>query len=112
MIQSRWHGEEVSICMVSSMAETLKEMEGWEPELVILDYDDANINRVEFLNHFVSGSKPLQVILVSLQASGAVVVFDRKSFTPAQAEDWLTLGPDKKKHNPHAPHQKRGGLKA
>jgi cytochrome c oxidase subunit 2 len=37
----------------------------------------------------------MQVMLVSLQASGAVVVYDRKSFTPDEMENWLnpTLKP-------------------
>lgn len=75
--------------LVSSMADTLQALENWLPDLVILDYDDRSLNRAEFLNHFVAGETPMQVMLVSLQASGDVVVYDRRTLTTAQAEDWL-----------------------
>jgi cytochrome c oxidase subunit 2 len=65
-------------------------MEAWQPNLVIVDYDDKSISRAEFLHQFVTGNLPMQVMLVSLQASGAVVVYDRRTLTPAQAQDWLS----------------------
>jgi cytochrome c oxidase subunit 2 len=84
-------GPGLDIFSVFSMVDTLKRLETWHPDLVIVDYDDQTINRAEFLNHFVNGDWPMQVMLVSLKASGAVVVYDRKTLTPAQAEDWLGL---------------------
>jgi cytochrome c oxidase subunit 2 len=69
----------------------LSRLESWNPDLVIVDYDDRTIHREEFLTHFIVGDRPMQVMLVSLQASGEVVVYDRRTMTPAQAEDWLTL---------------------
>jgi cytochrome c oxidase subunit 2 len=73
------------------MSETIYNLENWRPELVVVDYDDHTINRAEFLNHFVSDEWPMQVVLVSLQANGRVVVYDRRTLTPDQAEDWLNL---------------------
>jgi len=70
---------------------TLARLESWQPDLVIVDHDDQTIQRGEFLSHFITGDRPMQVMLVSLQASGAVVVYDRRSLSPAQAEDWLNL---------------------
>lgn len=84
-------GDETNIHTASSMAETLSQLEEWHPDLVIVDYDDHTINRIEFLTHFVETDLPMRVMLVSLQASGAVVVYDRRTLSAAQAEDWLTL---------------------
>jgi cytochrome c oxidase subunit II len=89
LIRQRATGDPIEIRMVSSMSDTLQTLERWQPELVIVDYDDRTIDRHEFLNYFVSGDQPMQVMLVSLQASGAVVVYDRKTLTPEEVEDWL-----------------------
>jgi cytochrome c oxidase subunit II len=93
IILRRWGVLETEIRLVATTVEMLAEMEGWQPVLVIVDYDDKTISRAEFLQKFVSGDQPMQVMLVSLQASGAVVVYDRRTLTPAQAEDWLSLAP-------------------
>lgn len=79
------------IHLVKSMTEIQVEMESWLPEIVIVDSDDQNISQSEFLMNFVSGSAPMQVLLVSLQDSGAYVVYDRKILTFAEVEHWLGL---------------------
>jgi len=86
-----WGKESVDFTLASSMEETLSILESWTPDLVFVDYDDRTIHREEFLSHFITGDRPMQVVLVSLQASGEVVVYDRRSLTPAQASDWLNL---------------------
>jgi cytochrome c oxidase subunit II len=73
------------------MEEAVAVLEDWQPNLVIVDYDDRTIHRAAFLSHFIAGDRPMQVMLVSLRASGEVVVYDRRTLTPAQAEDWLDL---------------------
>jgi cytochrome c oxidase subunit 2 len=76
----------------STMESALVDLEAHMPDLVIVDYDDKTINRDEFLNRFVTGktgNAPMQVMLVSLQESGQVVVYDRRTLTSAQAENWL-----------------------
>lgn len=87
----RWGSNAVELSLAISMGETLSRLDEWEPDMVIVDYDDRTIHREEFLSHFIYGDRPMQVVLVSLQASGEVVVYDRRTMTPAQAEDWLTL---------------------
>jgi cytochrome c oxidase subunit II len=87
----RWGKDAVELRLANSMGETLSRLESWNPDLVIVDYDDRTIHREEFLSHFIAGDRPMQVMLVSLQASGEVVVYDRRTLTPAQAEDWLNL---------------------
>jgi cytochrome c oxidase subunit II len=89
LIQQRSTDNPAEIRIISSMSDTLQVVENWQPNLVIVDYDDRTIDRYEFLNYFVSGDQPMQVMLVSLQASGAVVVYDRKTLTPEEMEDWL-----------------------
>lgn len=85
----RWSGKASIIGTPASMTDALSALETYEPDLVIVDYDDKTINRDEFLNRFVTGKTPMQVMLVSLQESGQVVVYDRRTLTPAQAENWL-----------------------
>jgi len=87
----KWGSKAVQIRLAISMTETIYNLENWRPDLVVVDYDDKTINRAEFLNHFVSDEWPMQVVLVSLQANGRVVVYDRRTLTPDQAENWLNL---------------------
>jgi cytochrome c oxidase subunit II len=87
----KWGSKAIQIRLATSMAETIYNFENWRPDLVVVDYDDHTINRAEFLNHFVSDERPMQVVLVSLQANGRVVVYDRRTLTPDQAENWLDL---------------------
>lgn len=87
----RWGKEQAEFHLSANTADALTHLESWQPDLVIVDYDDQTIHREEFLGHFVAGNRSMQVMLVSLQDSGTVVVYDRRSLTQAQAEDWLNL---------------------
>jgi surfeit locus 1 family protein len=89
LLTERWTAPAPEMRLVGNMVETRSALKDWQPDLVVVDYDDQAINRVEFLNDFVSSDTPMQVMLVSLQASGEVVVYDRHTLTPAQAEDWF-----------------------
>ena len=95
MVADRWERRGAQIRIANSMDEAVSVLESWVPDLVIVDYDDVgrpgSIQRPAFLSHFISGERPMQVMLVSLSESGEVVVYDRRSLTPAQAEDWLDL---------------------
>ncbi len=71
------------------MEQTLAALDELQPDLVIVDFDDRTINREDFLSHFVTDERPMQVVLISLQSTGAVVVYDRRKLTPSQAENWL-----------------------
>lgn len=89
LFRERWKDHAEVVGVTTHMDGALEMMEKHKPDLVILDYDDRNLNREEFLAHFVSGSQPLQLMLVSLKESGAVVVYDRRTLSFAQLEDWL-----------------------
>jgi cytochrome c oxidase subunit II len=95
MVAQHWEGRGVEIRLAGSTQDALAALEIWLPDLVIVDYDEVShpgaIQREAFLNHFIAGDRPMQVMLVSLSASGEVVVYDRRTLTPAQAEDWLDL---------------------
>ena len=90
LIQRQDSAVDAQIRLVSTTEELLREMESWQPDLVFVDYDDKSISRVDFLQKFVDSDYPAQVMLISLQAGG-VVVYDRRTMTPAQAGDWLNL---------------------
>ena len=83
--------DQIEIRHVKSMEETVLGLEQWKPDVVVVDYDDHTISRSEFLHHFVRGELPMRVMLVSLKASGAVVVYNRQTLSTDQAEDWLSL---------------------
>jgi len=87
---ARWGGRAVVIGMPSTMEETLTSLETLSPDLVIVDHDDTTINRDEFLDRFMEGESPMQVVLVSLGSTEPVVLYQRKRLTAAQAESWLT----------------------
>jgi chemotaxis response regulator CheB len=88
--EKRWGERAEIVGMPSTLEETLSSLEELQPDLVIVDHDDQTINRDEFLNRFVTGEAPMQVVLVSLGTSQLVVIYDRRKLTPAQAEDWLS----------------------
>lgn len=89
MYADRWGDRATIVGMPTDMTIALVELETKAPDLVIVDFDDKTINRSAFLNQFVTGKAPMQVMLVSLQESGQVLVYDRRTLTSAQAEDWL-----------------------
>ena len=89
MFQRRWGNAARVVGLTSTTESTLRAVDELQPDLVILDYDDQSINRDEFLNYYVSGKRPMQVALVSLNETGSIIVYDRRSLTPTQAEIWL-----------------------
>lgn len=95
MIHQHWKTRGVTVRMAESLEEALNTLDAWQPHLVIVDYDDVGrpgaISREAFLGYFISGRSAMQVMLVSLRESGEVVVYDRRTLTPAEAEDWLDL---------------------
>ncbi|MDD5370105.1 MAG: hypothetical protein PHQ40_13555 [Anaerolineaceae bacterium] len=89
MFQQKWGDTANVVSLTTTMEETIRALDELQPDLVILDFDDRSMDREEFLNHFVASERTMQVILVSLQGTGAVVVYDRRTLSPSQAEKWL-----------------------
>lgn len=86
---TQWGERAAIVGMPATMEETLASLESFRPDLVIVDYDDTKINREEFLERFVEGESPMQVVLVSLGSSETVALYQRERLTAEQAEAWL-----------------------
>jgi hypothetical protein len=66
-------------------------MDHLAPDIVVIDFDDHTLNREAVLEHFISGVQPMRVLLVSLQTTGMITIYDRHSLTPVKVEDWLEI---------------------
>lgn len=76
--------------MLSTVEDALNALESIQPDLVILDYDDEQVNRDAFLARYMEGAKRLRVVLLSLKENGGeAVVYDRRTLAAAQIDDWL-----------------------
>ncbi len=90
LLQQQWGQAASVVGLTTTMEQTLRALDELLPDLVIVDFDDRTMNRADFLNHFVSDERPMQVALVSLQSNGGVVVYNRRRLTLTQAENWLS----------------------
>lgn len=86
---ANWGAEIEILVTTSSIQETLKAFETYQPDLVIVDHDEGDMNSDSFLSGFVSGEKPMQLALVSLGAAEKVVLYQRRRLTSAEADAWL-----------------------
>lgn len=75
---------------MDSAHEAMATLQTLRPDVVIVDCDDETINRDEFLARFVESEQPLRVVLVSLKETGPVVLYDRRTLSVAQVDDWLS----------------------
>ncbi len=90
LMTRHWQSRGVDFRLASTMQEVTAALDTWQPDLVALDYDDAGaLQREVFLSRFIASDRPMQVMLVSLRASGQVIVYDRRMLNPAQVEEWL-----------------------
>ncbi len=58
-------------------------------DLVIVDYDDEQLNREDFIAHFVSGKGQTRLILVSLSNPESAMLYDRRELPLSQFEAWF-----------------------
>lgn len=91
MIQSQNTDQSVDFRYAHNTKEVIDLFITWQPDLIILDYDDNLIQKEKFLEQFVESQFAVQVMLVSLNSSGSVVIYDRRTLTPEQASDWLKI---------------------
>lgn len=87
--EERWAGKAVIVDTPATFEALIESLSAYQPDLVILDYDDRSMNRDEFLGRFVDGHLPMQVVLVSLGVVEPVVVYDRRTLSASEAQDWL-----------------------
>jgi cytochrome c oxidase subunit 2 len=64
-------------------------LETQEVDLVIVDYDDNQLNREDFLTRFVGGGGQKRIILVSLSNPESAMLYDRRELPLAQFEAWF-----------------------
>jgi cytochrome c oxidase subunit II len=90
LLVKRREPEASVVGIVATIEEAIAAIGSLHPDLIIVDYDDEQVNRDEFLARFVEGEGRLRVVLLSLREGGSeAIVYDRRSMAAAQIEDWL-----------------------
>jgi cytochrome c oxidase subunit 2 len=89
LLKERGEASVEVVGMVSDLEGAIEALETLNPDLIIVDYDDESLNREEFLARFVEGEKKLRVVLLSLQSGKEALVYDRRTLSAAQIDDWL-----------------------
>jgi DNA-binding NarL/FixJ family response regulator len=89
LLEERREARVEVVGLVASTAAALAAVETLAPDLIVVDYDDAAVEREAFLARFVSGADPLRVVMLSLAESGPAVVYERRPLAVTQVEDWL-----------------------
>lgn len=89
LLEKREQADVEIVGVVSNIEEAIRALEELDPDLVIVDYDDAVLNRDEFLARFVEGEKKLRVVLLSLNEAQEALVYDRRTLAASQIDDWL-----------------------
>lgn len=78
------------IGIVSTVEQAIGSLREYEPDLVVVDYDDEAVNRDEFLARFVESEHKLRVVLLSLKEGGSnAIVYDRRSLAASAIDEWL-----------------------
>lgn len=75
--------------MVANLEQTLIALHELSPDLLIVDYDDEELNRDEVLARFVESEKKLRLVLLSLQSAQDAIVYDRRTLAASQIDNWL-----------------------
>ena len=81
--------ETYSIVLVADNKELHKQFSTLKPSILVIDYDDINIEKNSFMNSFLELDHNAQLLLVSLQQGGDVVFYDRKILSLDEAHQWL-----------------------
>jgi DNA-binding NarL/FixJ family response regulator len=89
LLMERGHSGVDVVGIVSNLDEALSALEQLSPDLIVVDYDDQDLNREEFLARFVEGEQKLRVVLLSLQSTGEAIVYDRRTMSALQIDNWL-----------------------
>lgn len=90
LLQSRQHGDRYAIEIVPSVEAAAVALENMLPQLVVVDYDDQDVNRDVFLARFVESQHQMRVVLLSLKEGGSeAIVYDRRTLAASQTDDWL-----------------------
>ncbi len=85
------HGKPVEVIgIVKNLEDAIHSIQEYQPDLVVVDYDDEAVNRDEFLVRFVGSESQLRVVLLSLKEGGSnAIVYDRRNLAASQIDEWL-----------------------
>lgn len=119
LLQSRQKADVEVVGVVSGLNQALAAINRLNPDLVIVDYDDEQLNRDEFLARFVEGERKMRVVLLSLQSGEEAIVYDRRTLAASQIEDWLEAWPEgeipaktpSERENLNAQHPRRSNMR-
>ncbi len=78
-----------SIILVADNKELHEKFSTLKPSILVIDYDDINIEKNSFMNSFLELDHNAQLLLVSLQQGGDVVFYDRQILSLDEAHQWL-----------------------
>lgn len=81
----------LDIHQVKDINDLIKKYSKLKPHLLIIDFDDKNFNKKQFLDSFFEDQHDSQLLLVSLKESGNVILYNRKLFSTLQAHQWLQI---------------------
>ncbi len=91
LMSDRWQQTGAQVQMATATLEAEAWLIRWQPDLLIVDQDDPQLDRALFLRHLLEGPDELQVMVVTLRSTCQVKVYDRHTLTTDQAQDWLDL---------------------
>lgn len=89
LLQERYRQQVEIVGVVSDLPQALAALEAHQPDLVVVDYDDATLNREEVLRRLMEGERRLRVVLLSLHSPQDAIVYDRRTMSAAQMDAWL-----------------------
>lgn len=122
LLHQREQMDAIVVGVVSTIEQALKALTELQPDLIIIDYDDEQVNRDEFLARFVEGESRLRVVLLSLKEGGQdAIVYDRRTLAASQVDEWLKEWVEtevkvpknrlERRNNKTKTHQRREGMK-
>jgi DNA-binding NarL/FixJ family response regulator len=97
LLSKRSDFKNLLIHQVSGIKELIKKYSKFKPRVIIIDYDDKNINKKVFLDTFFEQQHDAQLLLVSLQHSGNIMFYKRQVLSADQAHQWLQIPWDESK---------------
>lgn len=81
----------LTVHQVTKLEDLEKKYSKIKPSILIIDFDDKNINKKKFMDSFFDEKRDTQLLLVSLQEGGNVVFYKRQVFSTDQALEWLRI---------------------
>jgi DNA-binding NarL/FixJ family response regulator len=75
----------------AKLEDLIKKFSRIKPSILIIDFDDKNLNKRQFLDSFINEKWDTQLLLVTLKEGGNVVLYKKQIFSVDQAFEWLMV---------------------